>query len=695
MGQQNVNNDASEEERRRFMRQLLRDVRALEQMLDEDKFETGIRRIGAEQEMFLVDDQCRPAQCSLEVLAALNDERFTTELGLFNIEFNADPAEFGGRCLRDLEDQLTEAVADARRAAGTVGADVALVGILPTMKKADLGLSNMTPKPRYKALNDSMTALRGKAYDFHIKGTDEFIVQHDNVMLEACNTSFQVHFQVAPDEFARLYNIAQAVAGPVLAVATNSPMLFGKRLWKETRIALFQQSVDTRSSGTHMREMQPRVSFGNKWIEESVLEIYRDDISRFRLLFSGGEAEDPFEALEAGRAPKLSALRLHTGTVYRWNRACYGISEGKPHLRIENRVLPSGPTPADEVANAAFWFGLMSGLVGKYGDITEHLEFVEAKNNFFSAAQHGLDGSMTWIDGERKHTPDLVLDTLLPLAENGLQRSGVAQEDISRYLGIIEKRVRVGQTGADWMLDSFNTMEDTHSMAERLTALTKTLVDKQHESELGHEWTLASTPEESSWEDHYQYVGQYMSTDLFTVNEDEIIDMVAAVMEWQHVRHVPVEDNDHRLVGLVTRRAFLRILANGVTAEDASIPVRDIMTTDLVTLTPESTTLEAIRLMREHRISSLPVVEGEQLVGLVTERDFMNIARDLLEERLATRAKDGDGRAAELADELSKLSKQALDEIESENAAAQIDENVAASEAMDDDDQHAAPPASQ
>jgi CBS domain-containing protein len=641
MGQHDISGQTNEEERRRFMRQLLRDVRALESMLQDGMFETGIRRIGAEQEMFLVDEKFRPMSCSLGVLEELDDPQFTTELGLFNIEFNALPTEFGGRCLSDLEVQITDAVRKARGAALTRDADVALIGILPTMKKSDLGLKNMTPHARYKALNDSMTALRGKDYDVHIKGTDEFIVQHDNVMLEACNASFQVHFQVAPEEFARLYNIAQAVAGPVLAVATNSPMLFGKRLWKETRIALFQQSVDTRSSGTHIREMHPRVSFGSQWVKESVLEIYRDDISRFRLLFSGGHAEDPFEALEAGRAPALSALRMHTGTVYRWNRACYGISGGKPHLRIENRVLPAGPTPADETANAAFWFGLMSGIVEQYGDITEHLGFVDAKDNFFSAARHGLAGSMTWVGGERKAVGELVLETLLPLAERGLRRGQVDEQDISRYLGIIENRVRAEQTGADWMLNSFNAMEKTHSLAERLTALTHTLVDRQMEAP-GHEWPLASASDEACWEDHYQLVGQYMSTDLFTVNEDEIVDMVAAVMDWQHVRHIPVEDNDHRLVGLVTRRAFLRLLATGIMAEDTPIPVRDIMATDLVVVSPETTTLEAIRLMRAHKISSLPVVEDEQLVGLVTERDFMNIARDLLEERLESMSKSPD-----------------------------------------------------
>jgi len=637
MGEHNIAGQKGEDARRRFMRHVLRDVRALEQMLQDAAFETGIRRIGAEQEMFLVDEKFRAVNSSPQILAELNDPQFVTELGLFNIEFNALPVEFGGRCLHNLNEQITQAVRKARQAAGIHGAGVALVGILPTMKKSDLGLANMTPHPRYRALNDTMTALRGKAYDFHIKGTDEFIIQHDNVMLEACNASFQVHFQVAPDEFARLYNVAQAVAGPTLAVATNSPMLLGKRLWKETRIALFQQSVDTRSSGTHIRQMHPRVSFGSRWVKDSVLEIYRDDISRFRLLFSGEEPEDPFEALAAGRAPQLSALRLHTGTVYRWNRACYGISEGKPHLRIENRVLPAGPTPADQTANAALWFGLMSGVAQTYDDISTHLEFTDAKDNFFSAARHGLAGSMTWTDGVRRTTSEMILDVFLPLAEMGLERGGVDAEDIGRYLGIIEQRVRAEQTGADWMLKSFNSMGEAQGLDKRLSALAQSLVEQQVSEKPAHEWALASIAEESAWEAHYELVGQYMSTDLFTVNEDEVVDMVAAVMQWQHVHHVPVEDTSHRLVGLVTRRAFLRLLAKGILAEDTAIAVRDIMTTDLIVISPATTTLEAIRLMREHQISGLPVVEDGHLVGMVTERDFMHIARDLIEERLASK----------------------------------------------------------
>lgn len=642
MGEQNVYEPQSGEDLRRFMKRILRELRALEEMLEGGMFETGIRRIGAEQEMFLVDEAFRPAFKSMEVLEELDHDLFTTELGQFNIEFNAEPAVFGGDCLSELEHQLAHNVGIAREAARRVGCDIALVGILPTLQKADLGLENMTPRPRYRALNDSMTRLRGKDYEFHIKGIDEFIVAHDNVMLEACNTSFQVHFQVEPDEFARLYNFAQAVAAPTLAVATNSPLLFGKRLWKETRIALFQQSVDTRSPGSHMRDLTPRVSFGNDWIKDSVIEIFRDDIARFRLLMSAEVDEDPFEAIEDGRPPSLAALRLHNGTVYRWNRACYGISDGKPHLRIENRVLPSGPTPADEVANAAFWFGLMGGLMDEFEDITEHMAFIDAKNNFFSAARYGLGAPVTWLDGRNANVRDLVLSELLPLARRGLASSGITVADIDRYLGIIEDRVRRERTGADWMLESFNATEGHGSLGERLAGVTAALIKDQNDDLLVADWQTASIPEESTWEDHHEYVGQYMTTDLFTVNADEIIDMVASVMEWQHVRHVPVEDNDHRLVGLVTRRNIMKSLLED-RAHEQSIPVSDIMVTDVITVEPTSTTLEAIKLMRLNKISSLPVIDNGKLVGIVTERDFMNIARDLLEERLEARSRSRNG----------------------------------------------------
>jgi CBS domain-containing protein len=629
------------EERNEFMKALLRDVRALERMLEEDTFETGVRRIGAEQEMFLVDSSYRPGCVNLDVLDQITgDGDFVTELGKFNMEFNAQPSVFEGDCLRELEEQLTYCLETARAAAQTQDADVALVGILPTLRKSDLDLDNMTPRERYYALNEALTELRGADYEFNIQGIDEFIVKHDSVMLEAANTSFQVHFQVEPDEFADLYNIAQVAAAPVLAAGPFSPMLLGKRLWHETRIALFQQSVDTRSSDLHHRELEPRVTFGNQWIDDSVLEIYREDIARFRLLFGLDVEEDPMEVLDEGGIPDLDALCLHNGTVYRWNRACYGVSNGKPHLRIENRVLPSGPTPQDEVANAAFWFGLMSGLVVEHGDITDSMEFADAKTNFFSAARQGIGAQMMWTDGRTWPAADLIEQKLLPLAAEGLESSGIADSDITRYLDIIGERVRSKKTGSQWMLDSFHDMDEENGLAERMAAITASIVQQQGSGNPVHEWEPATLDEgETTWADHYLRVGQYMRTDFFTVGEDEIIDLVANVMDWQRIRHVPIEDNENRLVGLVTHRNLLRLLAENLSKEErTSLPVRDVMVTDVVTVTPDTNTVDAINLMRDEEVSCLPVVAGQdddRLVGFLSERDFLGITREMVKERFA------------------------------------------------------------
>jgi len=242
MGTQDVREHVDGDEHRRFMKRLLADVRAFERMLESDLIETDIRRIGAEQELFLVDRAWHPAPCSKELLELLDDPRFATELARFNLEFNLDPLTLDGNCLGQLERQLNELLDKARAAAEKIGVQVLLTGILPTLMQGDLGMENMTEHPRYLELNDAFTRMRGGAYAFDIRGTDELTLRHDSVMPEACNTSFQVHFQVGADEFARLYNIAQAATGPVLAAATNSPLLFGKRLWRETRIAVFQRA---------------------------------------------------------------------------------------------------------------------------------------------------------------------------------------------------------------------------------------------------------------------------------------------------------------------------------------------------------------------------------------------------------------------------------------------------------------------
>jgi len=622
------------EKQRSFMRHLLADLRALEQMIAEDRFESGVRRIGAEQELFLVERNFRPAPRSLQVLEHLG-EGYTTELGLFNLEINLDPVLWGGDCLSQMEKQLDERIDRAREAAQSLGIDVALTGILPTLLKSDLELNNMTPLPRYRILNRALTKLRGGSYSFHIKGQDELNVTHNSVMLESCNASFQVHFQVGANEFVNLYNLAQLIAPCVLSAAVNSPLLFGLRLWRETRIALFQQSVDTRGPTYHPRANRPRVYFGDGWVKKSVLELYQEDVAHFRTLVGMDTGEDPFEALAAGAIPQLQALRLHNGTVYRWNRACYGITNGQPHLRIENRVLPSGPSVVDEIANAAFWFGLMSQFAHQYEDVSKLIDFGEVKNNFLSAARLGLHAQFTWVDGRTWPAQRLILDELLPRAAEGLKRGKIKEEDAQRYLSVIENRVSREQTGASWILRSLALMDQQRNPNERMNALVAAMIDRQKSRRPVAEWEPAKLEEAGGWKHTFLRVEQFMSKNLFTVTQDEPIDLVANLMKWERIRHVLVEDDKGRLTGLVSYRALLRAMADGWNPKsEKTLAVSDIMKRDPICISPDTPALRAIEIMRDFKIACLPVVKNAMLVGVITESDFMDVAADLLAQKL-------------------------------------------------------------
>jgi CBS domain-containing protein len=634
MGTFDVESSQDEGALRIFARQLIQDVRALEHMLQEGMLETDVRRVGSEQEMFLADSSWNPAPIAETILEHSDIPNLVPELTRFNLEINLDPLVFKGDCLSRMEANINERLAAVRALVESHDAHVVLTGILPTIRLTDASIENMTPRPRYFALNDAISRLRGGPMEIQIRGTDELYVTHDSIMLEGCNTSFQTHFQVSPNEFARLYNIAQTVAAPVLAAAANSPLLFGKRLWRETRIALFQQAVDTRGTNLYLREMSPRVHFGSNWVDSSVMEIFKEDIARFRVLLTAPDIEDPFVELSEGRVPKLSALQLHNGTVYRWNRACYGIYDGKPHLRIENRILPSGPSVVDEVANAAFWFGLVSGLARAEGDVRDALDFDDAKTNFIVAARVGLAAQFTWLHGRREPAQKLILEELLPLAREGLLASEIDEQDADRYLGVIDARVRSRQTGSQWMLDSYNSMRQQGSRAERLAALVAGMAKRQAEGAPVHEWSLASVEEAGVRSSVRQStVEHFMSTDLITVNEDELVELVACLMDWRHIRHIMVEDNKQRLVGLVSHRNVLRFLAEyGPSREGGGIPIKEIMVRNPISIEPHTPTMAAVRIMRENKIGALPVVRDGHLLGIITEHDFIRLAGQLLEE---------------------------------------------------------------
>ena len=460
MGEHDVEQELDEQKLQAFMKALLDDLRALDYMLDNDLIETGVRRIGAEQEMFLVDDSLRPAPVSMQVLEHAGDPRLTTEIAKFNLEANLTPLTLSGDCFSQMEAELNDVLAGARVSANHFGADVLLAGILPTLRKSDLTLENITPIPRYYQLNDSVIRLRGGPFSIHIKGLDELQLTHDNIMMESCNTSFQLHLQVGPKEFASLYNMAQTITAPVLAAAVNSPLLFGHRLWQETRLALFQHSTDARSATQQARSHPTRVGFGERWLEKSVVELFRDQIARFRVIMIKEADENPLSLLAHGRIPELSALRMHNGTIWPWNRACYGVTNGRAHLRIENRALPSGPTVLDEIANAAFFVGLMVSLPNEYGEVARLMSFDVAKTNFFAAARDGLSAQFNWIDGKDHSASELILDHLLPLAREGLKQASVTAAHVDHYLGVVEERIRSGQTGAQWMMKSLGVMSD-------------------------------------------------------------------------------------------------------------------------------------------------------------------------------------------------------------------------------------------
>ncbi len=643
MGDHNIEVHVDERRAQEFMRALLEDLRALAYMLTEGRVESGKLRIGAEQEMFLIDKDLRPAPISVDVLKRANDARLTTEIARFNLEANLTPLDLTGNCFTQMQDELEELLKLTRESAETLGANVLLSGILPTLQKSDLTLENLTPIPRYHELNRGVIGMRGGPFSIHIKGLDELSLTHDNIMMESCNTSFQIHFQSTPGGFVNDYNVAQAVTAPVLAAAVNSPLLFGYRLWQETRVALFQHSTDARSRPQLARSQPTRVSFGDHWLQNSVVELFHEQISRFRPIIIAQPDENPFQVLARGETPLFSALRVHNGTVWRWNRACYGVTDGVPHLRIENRALPAGPTPVDEIANAAFFTGLMLALPNEYGEISKRMSFDDAKSNFFRAARHGLDAHFRWVDGASHSASSLILDELLPLARKGLSDAQVDSKDIDKYLTIIEKRTRSGQTGARWIIESLSTLPDDTSRDIRQRRLTSAILERQKDGKPVHQWPIADMGSVDDWEQSYRTVGQFMSTDLFTVQPDDLIDLAASMMDWRHVRHVPVEGPDGRLVGLVTHRGLLRMmskttLSNGeglaVTAVRAPVTVREIMISNPITISPSTPSLEAIEIMRRNRIGCLPVVEGEQLVGIVTSYDFLDASARLFQQHL-------------------------------------------------------------
>ncbi len=636
MGEQNVNKLDDKAQMQEFMKLLLKDVQAMEYMLSNDWFEDDIIRIGAEQEMVLVNNKTlKAAPIAMEAMEKIGEKPWLdTELARFNLEINLQPQVFEKNCFQLLEQEIRSHLNEINENLETMNAQLLLTGILPTMRKFDLGMHNLTPKTRYKALMEAINEqLNGGAYEIRLKGIDELRLKHDSPLLEACNTSFQVHLQVSPKNFVKMYNITQAISAPVMAIAANSPLVFGKRLWHESRIAMFQQAIDTRISHDYIRDYSPRVNFGNKWLDESITEIYKDDITKFRVLIAGEDKTNAMELVKSGIVPKLKSLQVHNSTVYRWNRPCYGISDnGKPHLRIENRILPAGPTVKDEMANACFWLGLMMGMEDQIDDIRTKMSYEDVHDNFIKSVKFGIDSTFTWFNDKKISSCDLILQELIPMAKEGLKKQNVDSKDIDEYLGIIEERAKTHTNGARWLLRSFTDLSKKSNNDEALSVITASILENQKSDIPVHEWKLPELHDLKEYHPADISVSEFMTTDLVTVQKDDIIDLVAQMMNWKKIRYTPVEDKKGNLVGLVTSRKLLDYYINMKSEnKDETVSVSEVMISEPITVNPNASIKKAMELMRANKIGCLPVVSNANLVGIVTEMDFLRISSRLLD----------------------------------------------------------------
>ncbi|MBT8302946.1 MAG: CBS domain-containing protein [Deltaproteobacteria bacterium] len=615
MGELTVEKLSSASDKANYIHQLVKDIEALEIMIEKGMIEKSPIRIGAEQEFCLVDNDFFPQDNSLDVLSAINDKHFTTEIGNYNLEINLDPLELKNDCFSVMHKQLESFLSKAKKAASENGAKIILTGILPTLALKHISVENMTPMQRYDVLNEAIKESRKQDFDIHIKGVDELNLRHDSVMLEGCNTSFQMHLQINPDNFVEDYNWAQAISGPILSACTNSPLLFGKELWSETRIALFTQSVDTRANSFLLNEKQSRVSFGGEWATGSVSDIFKDNVSRFRSLLTSQFEKDSVEMINNGEIPKLKALNLHNGTVYRWNRTCYGVGGGKPHLRIENRYIPSGPTVSDEIANFMFWVGVMVGRPKKYGRIHEKMDFKDAKSNFFSAARYGMSTQFKW-NGSYVPASKLILDELLPMAFRGLYSLGILPKDAEHYLTIIENRIR-SHNGSEWMVKSYRHLLQTQRPFEALQNLTAFLYEKQEKDYPVCTWSSNLGSELELFKDKL-LVKHIMNSGIFSVDEKDSLELVVKMMKWKDIHHMPVINGDRKLVGLLTW--------TDVQSFDPEVQknysVKSMMVKDLITVSQYESIENAKQLMEEKKINCLPVVKEDRLIGIVTATDL-------------------------------------------------------------------------
>ncbi len=460
-----------------FEARLREETKLLRSWFDDAIFSTRDRMAGYELEAWLVDAEQHPAPVNAQFLARLDDPMVVPELARFNIELNVHPQHLWGNAFSRFEDSLHSMWRRCQRVAGELDTRLVMIGILPTVQNHELSQENMSDLKRYRALNEQVLRLRGGApLQLDINGHEHLKITHQDVMLEAATTSFQLHLKVHPRDALRAYNASIIAAAPMAGVAANSPFLFGHDLWAETRIPLFEQSVAVGGLAGASQGPLRRVTFGSGYALRSLFECFAENALHYPVMLPMNFSE----GLE-----QMAHVRLHNGTIWRWTRPLLGYDyDGLPHLRIEHRVLPAGPTPVDMIANCAFFNGLMHSLVSSEAAPESQLSFAAARDNFYAVAQRGLDAQVSWIDGRRGTLQSLVLNQLLPMARCGLEQLEIDREDIERYLWVIKARVMSGQTGSEWQ------REFVRLHGHDMVALTAAYLARQDAGRPVHEWQL-------------------------------------------------------------------------------------------------------------------------------------------------------------------------------------------------------------
>ncbi|MCX2970129.1 MULTISPECIES: glutamate-cysteine ligase family protein [Streptomyces] len=481
-------------DRRRYREKLHQCLQGLRTLLAQQRFERPRNLMGLEIELNLADADGMPRMINEEVLDRIASRDFQTELGQFNLEVNILPHPFHGRVLDQLAEELRTGLAYADRKAGEADARILMTGILPTLTPDDLSSANFSNAERYTLLNNEIMAARGEEVRLDIDGPERLTRTSPSIAPAAACTSVQLHLQVTPSRFADVWNAAQAVLGVQLAVGANSPFLFGRELWRESRVPLFLQATDARPPEFAAQGARPRTWFGERWID-SAYDLFAENVRYFPALLPLCAEEDPLRVLADGGIPSLAELALHNGTVYRWNRPVYGVADGVPHLRVENRVLPAGPTVTDVLANTALYYGLVRSLADEQRPLWTRMPFSVAEANFDAAARDGIEARLCWPRhgrGGGLHTVPahrLVLDELLPTAAAGLDAWGIEPADRDFYLGVIEGRCRRRTNGAAWQAAAYHRGREGGLDREKaLAAVARRYVDLAHTGEPVHTW---------------------------------------------------------------------------------------------------------------------------------------------------------------------------------------------------------------